>query len=948
MTVATVKNKHTYTGNGAVMRWTFSFLIFDETDIKVYLTEIATGAVTLLTNGYRVDMDNSEVIYPYPSGNPLPSTKKITLLREVPLIQETALPNQGPYFAKTIEKSLDRGVCISQQIQEQVSRSILHAVSVDPDVSNRLPAPVPLHSFRWAADGKSLEITLDPATVVEGATAEKEAAQAARAGAEAAQATTEALKDDMEGLKEYTITVRDETIAVKDSVEATIDTAVVAATVIATTAATMAQTAQTAAETAADAANMVAQSVADVNFASKTLMDADLAHAEGTKALVYADSSPETHNGVYIKSGASGAGSWGNRYVPPIVVKSVNPTSLSDDLYYQSYLYPFQPKVSYSKPQLRKAIKNITITGAVYGDKYSIEPIQRNVSGVWQVSVYRVSNTARLDASPVCRFYTTNYTEPNGDTTLTLDAFNNSGISGTVTIDWAQITNGTTIVDCYYAHGGIDERCVRYREIITPKDVGYPFQANATIERNSVYGRNLYWAIKDINIHGAAEGEKFYIQRYYYKFGSPAWSLITINRNDGARVCETYFRESEGYVYPADVTQVTLQPVSNSGITADIWLNWNELPEGSQWNIVHSATSWDVAGIDSRSIIINNIEDLEIIIPEKIFGVVGLETNIYYENIIRCNNIANYQIKVDATTGEMIDRKYRVVPTTAGTYTIRIKVYKDYHTLLASKTISLTVTAKNNIDATKNCIFIGDSLTDAGKYTQYLLDNCADDTFSVSLLGTRGASPNLHEGRAGWTAAQYVSTAAVGSVTNPFWDGSAFNFSYYMAHQGYPTPDFVGIALGTNDVKVISAVENVSAGVTAYITNITTIVSSIKSYNTGIKVGIIMPIPCSRDQYGFTYYYHNTTASRVTFTYGMYILHKALIAEFDGRETEGIYLVPAYPNFDADYNFPVAEIPIHARTTQTYAKQSDCFHPTDPGYHQIGDTVYCAAKSIWS
>lgn len=44
---------------------------------------------------------------------------------------------------------------------------------------------------------------------------------------------------------------------------------------------------------------------------TKALLDADLAHPAGTTALVYADST-DANNDLYVKSGASGAGSWAN------------------------------------------------------------------------------------------------------------------------------------------------------------------------------------------------------------------------------------------------------------------------------------------------------------------------------------------------------------------------------------------------------------------------------------------------------------------------------------------------------------------------------------------------------------------------------------------------------------------------------------------------------------
>jgi hypothetical protein len=57
------------------------------------------------------------------------------------------------------------------------------------------------------------------------------------------------------------------------------------------------------------AANAAALLSAAVSFATKALMNADLAHAAGSFAFVYADATP-ANNGLYYKIGASGAGSW--------------------------------------------------------------------------------------------------------------------------------------------------------------------------------------------------------------------------------------------------------------------------------------------------------------------------------------------------------------------------------------------------------------------------------------------------------------------------------------------------------------------------------------------------------------------------------------------------------------------------------------------------------------
>ncbi|MBI1179095.1 MAG: hypothetical protein GC201_00955 [Alphaproteobacteria bacterium] len=62
-------------------------------------------------------------------------------------------------------------------------------------------------------------------------------------------------------------------------------------------------------QTIEDAISIITSSGATVIYAAKSSLDADLAHAAGTIGLVYDDASA-ANNGIYVKSGASGSGSW--------------------------------------------------------------------------------------------------------------------------------------------------------------------------------------------------------------------------------------------------------------------------------------------------------------------------------------------------------------------------------------------------------------------------------------------------------------------------------------------------------------------------------------------------------------------------------------------------------------------------------------------------------------
>jgi len=197
MTIASSINKHIYQGNGATTQWPFTFKIFDESNIQIYLTD-PSGAETKLDTGYRVDKQNGYVKYPYPSGTPLPSGWKITLFRVVPIVQETDLVNQGPFFAEVIEDAIDKLTVIDQQQEEKLERTMRLPVSAPMDVSVELPTPMPLKTFRWDATGKKLELTDDPQVfansaaasagqAVAAASAAQNAANAAAASASVAQ-----------------------------------------------------------------------------------------------------------------------------------------------------------------------------------------------------------------------------------------------------------------------------------------------------------------------------------------------------------------------------------------------------------------------------------------------------------------------------------------------------------------------------------------------------------------------------------------------------------------------------------------------------------------------------------------------------------------------------------------------------------------------------------------
>lgn len=123
--------------------------------MKVIITDI-DGISTKLAIGYYVNVEEKTVTYPYPSGTVLAPGKKITLLREVPVTQETDLVNQGPFHPEVIEAALDKLTAIAQQHDEKLERSLKLSATATSNVSVDLPAPYASSVIGWDDTGTRL------------------------------------------------------------------------------------------------------------------------------------------------------------------------------------------------------------------------------------------------------------------------------------------------------------------------------------------------------------------------------------------------------------------------------------------------------------------------------------------------------------------------------------------------------------------------------------------------------------------------------------------------------------------------------------------------------------------------------------------------------------------------------------------------------------------------
>jgi len=127
MTISSTTVKNSYSGDGATTTFTYTFKIFQDSDIQVII-RAANGTETTktITTHYTVTgagvSSGGTVVFT--SGNIPTSTQTVVLRRNIPQTQAIDYIANDPFPAESHEEGLDRATMAIQQIQEEVTRSL--------------------------------------------------------------------------------------------------------------------------------------------------------------------------------------------------------------------------------------------------------------------------------------------------------------------------------------------------------------------------------------------------------------------------------------------------------------------------------------------------------------------------------------------------------------------------------------------------------------------------------------------------------------------------------------------------------------------------------------------------------------------------------------------------------------------------------------------------------
>ena len=300
-----------------------------------------------------------------------------------------------------------------------------------------------------------------------------------------------------------------------------------------------------------------------------------------------------------------------------------------------------------------------------------------------------------------------------------------------------------------------------------------------------------------------------------------------------------------------------------------------------------------------------------------IYGVVNQEINLFTDSIISNDNPA-YTSRFICDYGTMNSEKWTYTPKNADSFKLTAQiVYEPNNTVIESKEVDVIISDIPTANSEIKYLAIGDSTTEAGGYTNRLLTKFNSVIPNITLLGTNGTAPNLHEGRSGWSTKNFRSSESV------FYNKTTldFDFNYYMNKNSYKDLDYVTIGLGINGLFSLTSDYSAIQYISTMVEDINKMISSIHSYDSTIKIGIMITIPPTSNQDTFYNDYGNTQSLERYLRNNM-IWANQIISIYGNRTSEEIYIIPTNAVIDRANGF------------------TNGVHPNTTGYNQMGDEIY--------
>ncbi len=343
--------------------------------------------------------------------------------------------------------------------------------------------------------------------------------------------------------------------------------------------------------------------------------------------------------------------------------------------------------------------------------------------------------------------------------------------------------------------------------------------------------------------------------------------------------------------------------------------------------------------------------DLQLTLPNQLYGVVGSDVGIYFDNIVLTQTPEEYQFDVTCDVGQTDGRRWHVTPTAedTGSRDLIVTVHDGSGQKLAEAATRLHIAAADSeSDDHIRLLLVGDSLTHATQYPNALADLLnGPNNPRWSMLGTHrpanAAAGVAHEGYGGWTWQRFVShyepnpDGTHRKRSSPFVflnpDGkSQLNIKHYLSTSAEAaSPDIVFFMLGINDCFGADPtdVAAMDTRIDAMLTQADILVAAFREAAPDCDLAICVTTPPNAREAAFEANYKGRY-TRWGWKRIQHRLVQRLLQHFDPQTSENperldrVFIVPTQLNLDPIDGYPA----------------NNGVHPNSDGYQQIAVSIY--------
>lgn len=356
----------------------------------------------------------------------------------------------------------------------------------------------------------------------------------------------------------------------------------------------------------------------------------------------------------------------------------------------------------------------------------------------------------------------------------------------------------------------------------------------------------------------------------------------------------------------------------------------------------------------------------KLVLPEVIYAVPGVESNIYFENVYSCINPDNFAFDVDCPKGSNYRERWSFIPEAkdVGTYPLTITVIGENGAVAKGETKVVVTPADAGKGKNISILMVGDSLTNATIYPARLHKLMkGEGNPTLKMIGSHcggGKTPEpggvAHEGYGGWTWAAFLNRYEDDSkLTDPvkkFYakskfltvkDGKpVFDMQQYVdKYNGGKMPDFITVQLGVNDIFAATDA-NRQTLIEDIEKNMDLLLAAFRKAAPDAVIGVgLVTLGAGQDAFAANYKNGQTA---LQYKKNVFALNQRMLEKFRNHPDKKMFLIPTTVNLDCRNNFPVKSEPVNAGNSANATRQCNGVHPAPAGYNQMGDTFYAWLK----